>query len=205
MPLEYENVMLNHPPGGFQFIHTETGHVTVHINWAEMIAEATKYRRLNNLPIPQGFEIMAMDLDCKRKPPGFCRDVKTGQGFNPQYTARLTHNELIAGTAVMKDWIVAGRPREDVGEIKRRLAVCKGCSFNLPFEGCASCSSQTVHDVVNWFVKNEEFPDDQSMRACYFCKCANSAQARIPLDILQAHLTDQINELLPSHCWKKKV
>lgn len=197
--------MMNHPPGGFQYVHTETGHITTHINWSTMIEEAVKYRTLNHLPIPLGFEMMAMDLDCQRKPPGFCRDAKTGQSFTPQYTAKLTHNELIAGTAVMKDWVVAGRPREDASEIKRRLSVCKACSFNLPFQGCATCSSTTVHSVVNWFVKDEEYPDDKDMRACYFCKCANSAQARLPLDILHAHLPEHINTLLPSHCWKKRV
>lgn len=194
------------PPGGYVYIHAEDGHVDQHGVFLELEKLVIKHKQANGYEIPGNLRELMMDQDCQRKPPGFCREAVTRAPYHPLHTAPITIDDVIAGTKTWAHHQFDRSNRPDESEIQRRLAICAGCQYNTPFEsGCHTCSgSKVLHTIINAVTVGKKFKDDQKMRACYFCKCSNSAQARVRLDILQGQMLPGINERLPDWCWKKK-
>lgn len=194
-----------HPPGGWQYTHADDGHITTHILLDECYKTAVKYRRINNYPIPGNFRQQFEDQVCKHVPEGFCTDAETGQPFVPLRRKPLTATEVLSGSKFLVAFLAKGEYAEDE-EIKQRIAICVSCDDNVSFKGgCLGCAaSKAAHKLMEEVVARKRFPDDGKLRACNYCGCSNKAQTRVKISFLHEHLTDEINQQLPDHCWKKR-
>jgi hypothetical protein len=172
----------------------------------ELVKLVRKHYAANGLAVPPDLVAQIMDADCKRVPPDYCESYdEKGEVVSefPASRPSLNWREIYAGTKTIVGWLSNGGKKEDAEEIKRRIAICVECRFNVPFD-CASCGSKTLHDLLAKVVANEKYDGDEKLLGCYWCGCSNQAQVRLPLVHLHKFLSDDINNKLPDHCWKKK-
>lgn len=167
-----------------------------------------RYKR-NGKPVPSDLRQQITDQLCQQLPPGWCRDGTGLFGWAKQ----LLHEfqRILQGTITLADfWIREGKKRVSTEEIIRRSAICQGCAFNQPPTGCATCSMGALNRIVEAAVGGDRLPSDAGLEACAVCGCSLKVKSRLPLDVLQRHLTnEQKLQFPPAHgtfpgCWLRE-
>ena len=190
------------PPGGWRYKEPETGFWVEAPTWPDLKRAVRKHRLANNLPIPLGLDATIEQQLCEIVPPEYC------QG-DSQYTLAPAHAptlaEAIQGTKVIFDWWLHGKQRIPAAEAERRAITCMRCHFNMPAAGCTNCSLAKLREVTTELVASYAIPHDPILYVCTLCGCSLQAKVRMPLDLLQRHVSDSQNARLPSWCWLKKA
>jgi hypothetical protein len=167
-----------------------------------------RYKR-NGIGIPSDLRQQITDQLCQQLPKGWCRD---GTGLFG-YFRTLLHEfqRVLQGTITLADWwIAAGKKRVSTEEIQRRSAICQQCAFNQPPTGCSGCNMAALNRIIEAAVGNDRLPSDAGLEACAVCGCSLKVKTRLPLDVLQRHLTDeQKMQFPPAHngwpgCWLRE-
>ena len=205
------------PPGGFRFFVAETKmwlpttrDPAPNIN--DLYQQVLSHYRANRIPIPPRPQLEAFieEQVCHRLIQqgiqGFCDfpdgppDPKTIRHFKP-----FTHASVVAFTGTMWDWVKSGFEAVPIEEIKRRAAICAGCSHNRTPEGCTGCNAAPLQAVASIFAVGTRGPWDNALKSCDVCGCVLIAKTRIPVDILQRNMPQQQLDDLPGHCWLKPI
>lgn len=198
------------PRGGFRYVHQEDGHVTEHIVLEECYRLAVEYRHNNHYPVPLDFRTQMEDAMCKQvDQDGICVDGATKKSYRSTHRPPLSPREIWEGTKFAADYLKSGLPEAPDEEVKRRIAICLTCEFNVTFDEspkwCAGCGvSKVAHSIMDFITRRQRFENEEKLKACQHCGCSLKALVRPPLDLIQKHLPDYLNERLPQHCWKKR-
>lgn len=198
------------PRGGFRYVHQEDGHVTEHIVLEECYRLAVEYRHLNRYPVPLNFRTQMEDAMCKQvDQDGICVDDSTRKAYRSTHRPPLSALEIWNGTKFLADYLKSGLPEAPEEEVKQRIGICTACEFNVTFDeklkGCSTCGvSKVAHAIMDFIMRRQTLPGEDKLKACAHCGCSLKALVRPPLDLIQKHLPDYLNERLPSHCWKKR-
>ncbi len=212
MALTFNNPNVT-PPGLYRYRIPElTGPAAMvidHYAYNDLEAEVVARYKRNGLAVPGDLRQQITDQLCKQLPVGYCRD---GTGLFG-WARQLLHEfqRILQGTITLADWwLAAGKKRVSTEEVIRRSAICQGCAFNQAPTGCASCSMGALNRIVEAAVGNDRLPSDAGLEACAVCGCVLRIKTRLPLDVLQRHLTDeQKMQFPPAHgtwkgCWLRE-
>lgn len=189
------------PPGGFRYLQPETKVWVEAPSWAELLVAVKKHRLANNLPIGLQFDQEVETQLCERMPPEIC----ARQGEKSFRRSSLSLDEFLTGTKILVKWFFTGGKKVDQAEADRRANICGSCHHNDNYDGCTSCNSSKVHEIVNQIVDGNKTKFDSSLKGCMICGCSNKAAVWLPLDILQNNTPDEVNAHFPEWCWKKKA
>lgn len=208
-------VSLNNPnmtvPGLFRYRVPETGFFLKEFYaWNDLEDAVVKHYRANKLPVPSDLRQLILDQLCATLPQGWCRDGN--QGF-VGFVRGLLHEfqRVLMGTTTLADWLIkAGGQRVDDAEVNRRGQICQRCVFNQPPIGCSSCNLAALNKVVERAIGGHSLPIDAQLEACAVCGCSLKVKARLPMEVLNRHITDeQRRQFPPAHngfvgCWLRE-
>ncbi len=212
MALTFNNPNVT-PPGLYRYRIPElTGPAAMVTDfWAynDLEAEvAARYRR-NGLAVPGDLRQQITDQLCAQLPKGYCRDGTGLFGWAGQLLASF--QRILSGTITLADfWIASGRKRVSTEEIERRSTICQGCAFNQPPTGCTGCNLAALNRIIEATVGGDRLPSDAGLESCQICGCGLRPKVRIPLDVLQRHLTDEQKRQFPPGngqwpgCWLRE-
>ena len=184
------------PPGGLSYTQKETGQVIEASNIRQLVDNVIAHRRANTLPVPFNINDEVESQVCESRPE-LCRD------FSPKVVNHrpVTLQMVLRITRTM---IKAGFKRVSQKTADERATTCSDCEDNIIPQGCTGCNSSAIKKAVVFLVGDNKTPHDSQLNSCKHCGCFNAAQVWIPLKALQATITENENESLPEHCWKKK-
>lgn len=191
------------PPGGFKYFVRDTGKWLSAPTWKDLQSVVRAHCSANNLSTGPARMADIEDQLCSSLPPGHCT-YEDGTEVSVQRTG-LSFREVMAGTAVMADWMGHGMKKVTGIEAARRAGICASCPFNKPIEGCTSCNANNLHKIVERVTGGANAVFSAQLNACYFCGCSNKAQVWLPLEVLHRHLSEELNGRLPEDCWKKRI
>ena len=191
------------PPGGWTFYVEET---KTHIDGQtlrECVNKTINHLLSNELDISPIIDHIIEDSICKRLAPGKCYIPmdKKDVGSNTQ----LTLAQVIAGTKTISRWLLKGAKKVHVDLANDRGKVCAACPYNKPVSGCASCASNRIRQIAGDIIGSSKTTSDHLLNVCVSCGCMLRASVWLPLDIQQRHISETVNDGLPSHCWKKRL
>lgn len=187
------------PPGGFRFVHPETGYESKAIDIYSWMLDIAAHRKANNLP-PISEETAVTQL-CKTIPPNWCEHEEAGRKW---VNTRLKFGDIVQGAKAYLSLIASGFKTVDQTEADRRARVCSGCYFRVLPSGCGSCvkiGSLIVGDIAG---KKTAYDSHLENRACAACSCPLQPLVHFPLALLEQTDNDALQESLPRFCWRKK-
>jgi hypothetical protein len=184
------------PPNGYSYKQEETGVTVSSDNFNQLITRVADHRKANNLPVPFNISEIIEASVCKERP-----ELCEGYEPKPPPNQKLT---LSLAVRLTKTLIAAGRNRVDQPEADRRAGICSTCDDNIEPDGCTGCGNRIVKQAVEFIVGGKKTSYDSTLKSCKHCGCFNAAQVWLPLKPLQDTATDDENEALPNHCWKRK-
>ena len=183
------------PAGGYNYTQPETGYKINSNNFSQLVARVIDHRKANNLPVPFNVQDEVEAAVCKERPE-LCNEEKpvppAGKPLTLDLAIRLT-----------RTLIAAGMKRADQEEANQRAELCVGCEDNVEPQGCSGCSKSVIKKAVEFIIGGRQTPHDSSLKSCKHCGCFNAAQIWMPLTALQKTISEEENEALPAHCWKK--
>jgi len=167
-------------------------------SWPGLLSKVKQHRRANGYPMTIEMERQVEAFMCEAQPGG-CVEVDD----EPPRTFRFS--EVIAFTGLMLESIFTGSPRASASEASRRGEICSNCPDNIEVTGtCTGCSAGAVQRMLEKVCGKESTEYDDKLHSCRHCGCLNKAQIWFPLGLLQRHTSVEVDEALPSHCWKKQ-
>lgn len=184
------------PPDFFRYVHSETGHPTVAVDWTTWQEEIVKHRQGNNLP-----PITANDAEdqlCGQLAPEWCEGNDPNR---PWVDPRISLNDVADAMKVFASFMVSGFKFVSQEEATRRARICVGCPNNLNIQGCGAC--RQIASFVTGTLAQRSTPHDDKLKTCGVCRCVVKALVHIPLNALAAKSTPDREALLPSFCWQK--
>lgn len=186
------------PPGGWRYKHPETGWWTTGGHFDDLVSKAVQYRKDNHLPVGTNFEDDVQHQLCGPLGPEWCAGA-----LPALHPGGFTFKALIQGTKTLVDWALNGG-QVSLDEADRRAVVCSTCPMNQDSQGCETCNSEQVADLVAKMAFKGEIPHGRYLRSCAICQCKLAIKVRVPLDIIQRNMPDDQQNALPDFCWCKK-
>jgi hypothetical protein len=190
------------PPGGFRFVHPETGYESKAIDiysWMENIAA---HRKANNLP--PIFEETAVEQLCKTIPPNWCEHEGAGRKW---VNTRLRWGDIVSGAKAYASFILSGFKSVSQDEANRRGRICSGCYLRVSPQGCGSCVK--IAQLITGDIAGKKTDFDQNLinMACGVCACPVASLVWFPMPILEKPEVDspEKQEAYPRFCWRKKI
>lgn len=187
------------PNGGWKYMNEEDGHWSKASSKGELLHAAKAYRAANGFGIPTNFEELLEDQLCSRMPPGTCRQngtiVRTG-------IRSLSLADILAATKTLGEWFLKGMQKVTQGEAERRAAICLGCPFNQPADGCTTCGENDIRSLVASVVGDSHTGVDANLHSCHVCGCTLKAAVWLPGELLRKHANPEAMKLAPAWCWK---
>lgn len=160
------------------------------------------WRKANGYPIGLDFPQELEQVVCERYP-GECEGVDADLPLK----RRLSLADVVRGTKVIAALKLSGAslvPRE---EALARYELCNRCPLNvyLPMPCGGHCGE--LKDVVADIIGGESMPFDSDSRSCAICGCYSAAHVRIPYDVLEKGLNDEMKRAFQKanqywRCWK---
>lgn len=184
------------PPNGYSYKQEETGITVSSDNFTQLVTRVVDHRKANNLPVPFNISEIVEESVCKERPE-LCEGYKPKPPLNQKLTLSLA-------VRLTKTLIAAGGKRVDQSEADQRASICSTCDDNIEPDGCTGCSNRIIKQAVEFIVGGNKTSYDSTLKSCKHCGCFNAAQVWLPLKSLQDAATDDENEALPDHCWKRK-
>lgn len=187
------------PPGGFRYVHAETGFESVAIDIHTWMENIRAHRKANQLP--EITEAEAMDQLCKTIPPQWCEHEVAGRKW---VNTRLRFSDIVNGAKAYLSLIASGFQTVSQDEADRRARICSSCYLRIIPQGCGSCvklGNLIVGDIAG---KTTAYDNQLRNRACAACACPLSPLVHFPLAILEQTDNNALQEILPEFCWRKK-
>lgn len=191
------------PPGGWRYIHRETGAVIHGQTYRELIAAVVDFHKANNFPIGLLFESAVQDQMCRAIGEGmdqFCSAVPREHQAYPLTTRKIGATEIKAFLKVMKEWAKTGEPMVSQEEAERRAEICASCPMNIEATGCRTCQGIAAYAAEIGGVRKTRL--DSSLKTCSVCGCFLRVAISFPLAPQMSILTDEQRQAFPSFCWK---
>lgn len=175
-----------------------------HYAYGDLRDEVSAHYRANHIPLPSELDAVIQGQECERLPAGWCKD-EYGVAWAPGGSvSRFSFAAFKQGTATLLDWFLHGREKVSVDIIQERTAICSRCEFNRVPENCTTCGTAVIHDMINQVVGGEALPTDVQLNGCAVCLCSLKALVRLPISVIQRHVSQEQFKRLPDHCWKKE-
>jgi hypothetical protein len=208
--LNSENVQ---PPGGFRYFVGETAtwvptQRDPFTNIIDLMEAVRAHHKANRLPLPPNLRELIEDQICTRlNDPAWCnsgtilteaqvhaaRAGKTGFGIK----------DVIAFSATMADWAIAGGRRVTDDQLTARIKTCLRCPMHSDPIGCGPCNSGPLKTIALRLLAGSPHPLDRDLKSCAVCGCYLPVKTRIPTDILHKRLKPEVLERFPDYCWMK--
>jgi hypothetical protein len=187
------------PLGGWRYLVPETGVLITGPHWGALLSNVAAHLTANVLPNDPDLERRIELFMCQEIPDG-CSDVPAPQ-VRPK---KMTVGDVLRFTAMIGADMLNGRERVDKEEANRRAGICVGCPDNVDPEGCSTCNRGRMEKLIEKLTGAIATKRDAQLKSCRHCGCINKAQVWFPLDLLQKFTNTEVNEALPTNCWKKK-
>lgn len=190
------------PPGRFNYLHTETGHISSSHSYDQWLGKIASHREANNLPpiTPEDAE----HQNCMRLAPATARSFcNAGDGDFTTEAVQLKFADIMRGTRTIAAFKLAGSPLVSNEEAERRAAICRLCEWNTPYASPCGTTCAELTSLVETLVGGEKTSYDEDLRACAICHCSLKAKIHIPLEILRKTEEPAHQELFPPFCWQK--
>lgn len=195
------------PPGhSFPYVDPDTKIVFGGSSFAELEQLVWKHRVANQLVplLDTAIEDICCKLLIERGAASYCEDSE--HAFLPIVTGfKVTLDQVRRGTLTIASNLIRGNPLVDQAESDRRARLCAKCPYNVAPEGCTACNMGTVRTLTKAIVGNRTTVVESELKSCSYCGCFNTSQVWFPLDVLHKFLRPDINDKLPTFCWKKQV
>lgn len=188
---------------GFRFTHPETGHKTQSRSKGEWLAKIIKYRKDNDLPVPDDMEAIAEDQLCQLLPAGLCR-YESGEDAKPVTSGRVSVTDVVNGTKVLMHWMLNGQNVVSQAEADARGRTCSNCYFNIPVSGCAACKELLTHVYTAKGQRGTAYDANLDTKSCALCKCSSAAHIWVPIESLALGVSDSLLTKFPEFCWKAR-
>lgn len=126
------------PPGGYRFVHPETGHLTKATNYRQLLHREREYRQANKLPIGSEFEQQIVDYLCAEM-------LKAGWTEGCIDTEPPTFAEMAVSFGhAMLQWAKDGFRVVTHDQYQARLQTCRACDrwrgeARMGLGKCARC------------------------------------------------------------------
>ena len=182
--------------GGWRYFQKETNVLIKGAHWQNLIQKVSKHRVANNLPMEPGFEQELLDYMCTQE------GVKC-ENKEPIKDAPISIQGVLQFTQILGEAIIKGNKVIEKEEAEGRAAICASCPSNIEPVGCEGCGIKGVAAMLSHLVGARQTTHDNKLNSCKHCGCLNRAQVWFQLELLQRHMSDKVNDELPSHCWKK--
>lgn len=190
------------PKGGFQYLHTETLHISTGSNYDDWLYNIRLHREANGLPPVSAQD--AEDQNCMRLSPELARVICTVEG--PSRTVdgvTLTLADIVRGTETIARFKLAGSPLVPQEEAERRAEICRRCVNNAPFVSPCGFLCQQLTDLVQKVIGGAKTAYDEDLKSCAVCRCSLPAKVHVPLSILRQTEEPEHQALFPEFCWQK--
>lgn len=188
------------PPGGYPFKHPSTGYNFNSGTYSLLLGQVRDYCTANGFP-----PIDELDIEqyiCEQLGAKTARRFCSGDGISVD-GVDLQWTDILRGTQLLGSFLLAGRPLVERSEAERRAEICFLCSRNARYSQPCGGMCGELATVVEAIVGGDGTPQDLDLHACSVCKCHLKAKVWIPLEILQKHESDDLQELYPPKCWLK--
>lgn len=184
------------PRGGYDYTQPETNYVMSASTFPQLVQLVSAHRKANNLPVPFNIDDIIKDDICERRPE-LCFQKKQ---YPPSRIKQLTLEQAIRFT---KTLFKAGVTRVGASIASSRAEICSRCEDNIEPEGCSGCRRGLIKKAIQFVSGANETAYDEKLKSCRYCGCFNAAQVWMPMDALQSQISEEENNQLPAHCWKK--
>lgn len=188
------------PRGGlWKFVHPVSGTVFTSPQIRALKAAVRSHEEANGYAL-------STDEDVEGQ---LCQNHLASCGSNPprdHTTVSLNLADIVRGTKVLAKFKLAGSPLVAPETAERRAYICSTCKKNVNYSKPCSGICQELIDVVKGLVGDVSTSYDDKLKACAICACSNAAQVHVPIEFLQAGVTEQMMAefaLVPD-CWKGK-
>lgn len=198
------------PPGGnWVYVDPDSGYSFRHPYLSNVKSNARQHRKVSNFPIGGNWDEEFLQNVCTHTPGNPCDDTNPNK---IDTNATLTLGDIVRGTEVILALKVFGTPLVELDEAKRRAAICVQCPYNVKYhKPCATKVCEALVKVVRQLVGGATTGYEDRLNACAVCKCDNSAQAHVPLELLRKGITEEMDDIWPTeekgftiNCWKRK-
>lgn len=174
------------------------------LSWDSLKKAMKQHCIANDYPIGLDFDRQLESWVCQQMPDE-CEQVYEGKPIRPP---RLGMRAVLAGSRVMLNYVLAGRPLVAQAEANSRAAVCAGCPYNVQFSTPCGGLCAELKDIVAKVVGGSPTPYDQQLRSCAICGCYLVASCHVPLEIQCSAVTDGMKAEFAkaktvSGCWKQ--
>tara|TARA_R100000808_G_scaffold15629_1_gene35981 strand:- start:8348 stop:8947 length:600 start_codon:yes stop_codon:yes gene_type:complete len=189
------------PPDGWRYLVPDTKVLVKGNHFGHLLAKVEEHMSANGIPVPLNLEEYVENYMCGLFPDKCVEvEVKT----QPDKAKKMTVGDVLRFTAMIGADMMNGRKRVANEEANRRANVCASCPDNIDPDGCTGCNRGKMEKLVDALTGSIATPDDSRLKSCRHCGCINRAQVWFPLEILQKFTTKEVNQALPSNCWKKQ-
>ncbi len=187
------------PLNGWRYKVPETGTLIHGSSFNVLVNKVQKHMDANEIAYDLSLQRRIEEFMCAEIPDG-CSEVYESE---PKPRS-LNVGDVLRFTALIGADIINGRERVSKEESNRRAEICAGCVDNIKPEGCTRCNERRIAKVVEVMAGARATQYDAKLESCRHCGCLNRAQVWFPLGLLRRFMREDVNEALPSHCWKKK-
>jgi len=201
------------PPGHFQYTQPESGMKFVCGSLDGLKFKVREHRKANDYPLGLLWEQEVEQQNCQWLEDNGYSDwvVRCDAPGVPHHPDQnLTLQDMIHGmrNAVRAVGTIAGTflfsSLVDQGEAERRAAICSGCEYNVPIEGCSGCGSRPLRRLLEETIGNRTTANSDKLRACKMCGCVAKVKLWYPLEFIHKFEDETVQKRLPAHCWVKK-
>ncbi len=186
------------PPDGFRFVHPETGHASVAMDWWTWQEKIRDHRKANNLPIIS--EATADEQMCKQLAPDWCSHSDNNRSW---VNTRLSFGDIAAGVMAYARLALSGFKTVDQTEADRRARICAGCYLLIAPQGCGACSQMANLIVGDIAQKTTAYDAALGPKACAACRCPAKSIVHFPLKELDRADDANKQEAFSDFCWRK--
>lgn len=194
------------PPGGYRYFVPETKvMLKTGGGFTDLLKEIGANYKANGMGVPVDIEELVEDYICSELPGGWCTEggfEVTGEYSDDGSTA-LDFSRMVDGTITLARWMLGGKKLVSLELAEARGAVCVGCRFNQPAQGCTSCNRGVVDRAVEAVVGGARTSQWDQLHACGVCGCGLRSLVHIPIDILNKGMSEAKKAKFPDWCWKK--
>ncbi len=116
--------------------------------------------------------------------------------------------EIITGAAALTDWLGDGGHPVDPMVSEARAKCCENCIQNMPGRWWESAK----HEIAEWIRTELELKNkreikttiDDKLGMCRLCGCCIRLKVHTPKEHIAAHISKEVLDQTPSHCWMRK-
>lgn len=215
------------PPGGFQYRQPETGWHTEAWDFNSVVVAVVNHRRANSrLSLNPNPNQVAEDVDvqnaarCLAMPgaDGYVVSAPVGETQSPKLSPlrRLagaaagfagTGSKLKAGVQVLFEWLGEGAQTVGAKQAGIRAAVCVTCPLNQKGDWTRHFTGPIAERIRTTLEMRQEMsietPFDNDLGVCSACACPLKLKVHVPMEFIEAHMSDQVKDALVPNCWMR--